>query len=417
MEQVGIWPDATGYYVQDATLRGSVLDPFDYFALTPTYVLSNFTVRGSDGTESPEAPESVDPGHDELVVDFTRLHDEWTESSVDYPHEANQPYQSDPTTRDVSGDGTWELYGVHDPDGPGGDPEVNRVGALASVPEGLVSSWVFTNNSDDLCDANEWMLLNLDWTNNSAGRKVPASAECLSGSGSFFLAPVDLYDQDGDGSFAAVHRPIMLSGSGTLTNAAWITSIELTDPLPVGLRVIRANHPFTFDDGDHLNAPGVVGIALSGSQQQFATGVISGLPAFVADEVPATADMDAQVDMTWQCSSTTPLEEVFLDAGYTFSLGDIGCSTSPVQKFTIRPVPALAPKYLAVELYGDIWSRQIAYLRLHGNEQRFNVRRGPLHVKGALLSMGPNGAQLRLDQIEWNGSSVCSTGTYTLPVE
>lgn len=116
--------------------------------------------------------------------------------------------------------------------------------------------------------------------------------------------------------------------------------------------------------------------------------------------------------MTWSCGSGAT--SVTRPQGYSFSLEDIGCDNA-LQKLTLR-VPA-SPNRVEIEQYGNPnWSYVSPTTTVQAGKA-FVIDIGAFYVDGVVVSTGGSNAQVRLDNIQFNGEDICTTGTYTFGLE
>jgi hypothetical protein len=144
-----------------------------------------------------------------------------------------------------------------------------------------------------------------------------------------------------------------------------------------------------------------------------------GSTSFLLSEVHKDTIVDFIVDIDWTCGTVLTQEEVYPSQGYTFSLSDVGCVGSWPQKFTMRPLPFGAANRLSIERYGNYQGQETLFLTQGPNgEDLFSYQVGAIDIQGELISYDSTvGASIRIDVAEWDGYTVCTPGTYTLPVE
>lgn len=256
-----------------------------------------------------------------------------------------------------------------------------------------------------------------DFIETDARRRIPLSSTCEAGSGTFSLVPMKTYNKDGDSSITAIFRPVMTTGSGRLTAAAWITQARAVQAEGQSIAVIKANRDYHIGSTDMLDNPSLVSRAVPSTVTSFPLSSVAGNAPFIVQEAPRTMPLDLQVALTWTCGSYQSNEERNTDPGFTFRLSDVGCSVAWPQVFTMRVYPALAPTRVEFSLYGSMTDVHTAPITMVGNERRFRLQEGDLSLAGALLSWGGSGAVVRMDSVTWAGASLCTGGTYTLPAE
>lgn len=237
-------------------------------------------------------------------------------------------------------------------------------------------------------------------------------AECDAGSARMQLVPIRIGDQDEDGSYHVTYRPVHVTGSGAFTSQAVITSTTVVAGPASGLKAIRPGNTFRFTAADALDLPSNQYVSLSGTQSHVAS-ALGGSTVFVAEEVTEGDLWDHQLDVTWTCGSggtSTPAAQ-----GYKLALDQIGCGVK--QTLTLRPRLATAPKRIEWELYGQPDQPYVTPVQTVPGGHAFAVDIGRLSLDATLLSTTSQAATVRIDSLTWSGDSICTPGTYTLPVE
>lgn len=195
-----------------------------------------------------------------------------------------------------------------------------------------------------------------------------------------------------------------------MTRLASVTSITKVTGASATLRVLRSRAPYDFTAQDQLTNAASISTVISGTHT-FSAGVVPGNPIFVAEEV-AEADLDGYtVDMTWSCPGGSGVTR---PQGWQFRLSDIGC-TGVTQKLTLRYTTN--PKRVYLEQYGNSGVFVVEPTATTTSGEAFAIELGRLTIDGVLLSHNTNQAQVRLDEVSWAGTNVCSTGTYTFQAE
>ena len=350
------------------------------------------------------------PSYDVRVV--VDLCDPSFNDSCDYPNEYNL-YSDDLSAASASGgwlaDGSGKLGNLNSKPRELRDSthvEIRDTTRAAAAPN---TCGYYTSDSDAEVQAC------FDWSYTSR-RMAPVNSTCSAGSGEFQLVPRRRVNKDNDSSSSLSLVPVQISGSGTMTSAAWINQIHIVEDQGATLRVVKLNKSYAFSSSDHLVAP-LDTVALMSSTTTFANGVLTGGAPFVVEEVPNSTTNDFRVDMTWTCDTLGDTEVVSPPQGYTFSLSDLGCYGSWPQKITIRPVPYGDAQSMQVELYGMVWGDLNPKLVENDGERDFSFSRSGLQVSGALLSYDGQGASIRLDSASYLGVNLCSTGTYSINPE
>lgn len=98
-----------------------------------------------------------------------------------------------------------------------------------------------------------------------AARRAPPDSDCSAGSGRFQLVPVAWQNRDRDSSSTVEMLPFQISGTGVMTNQAWITEIDkVSAPTGKTIRVLKANAAYGIDSSDLLANAGTVSLAITG---------------------------------------------------------------------------------------------------------------------------------------------------------
>jgi len=243
-------------------------------------------------------------------------------------------------------------------------------------------------------------------------RMMDSDADCTTGDGSFQLVPIQASDDDGDGDYSVAFLPLMSTGSGVMTRASWVDSIDNLD-IPSGytVRVIKSDTEFEWNANDLLVNASTVSNALS-TTNTFNSGVIDGNPIFVVSEVDEDDLLDFSLDIEWTCGGS--YTSVSSPQGYQFALSDIGC-TGYDQKLTLRY--DTGPNRVSLEQYGTAAVGRTEPTATVVDGEAFTFDRENLLIEGVILSHDSTEAEVRLDTIQADGVNVCSTGTYTFAVE
>ncbi len=271
---------------------------------------------------------------------------------------------------------------------------------------------VTIQDDNDTCQKYDDVHISLRGYSVAGRRATSLEADCSSGSGSFKLAPIQASDGDGDGKYSVAFMPIMTSGSGVMTRASWVNTIDnLSIPAGYTLRVIHSDTDFRWSASDLLVNPSAVSTALSTSNT-FNSGLIDGNPIFVVSEVAEDDLLDFSLNMSWTCGGNATA--VSSPQGYQFALSDIGC-TGYDQKLTLRY--ATNPGRVSLEQYGTAAVSRTEPTSTVVDGEAFVFDRENFLIDGVLLSHDGTQAQVRLDTIQINGVNVCQTGTYTFLAE
>ena len=115
--------------------------------------------------------------------------------------------------------------------------------------------------------------------------------------------------------------------------------------------------------------------------------------------------------MSWTTGTNTGPT---LTQGWTLKLEDIGCSTYK-QSFTLRRLSS--PERIRLEPYGLPGEGEEFPATYSSSTQSFNISYAEFHIVGQLQSMSSQGATLVISTLTYQGSNVCSTGTWSMAAE
>jgi len=327
------------------------------------------------------------------------------------------PFYGDDITAEVGGvEGDWEALAE--------SSELNNLDQIQSMDEVWYSIEMDLDNIDpagigDECEDYLDMELTVVYNQTNSKRTVPVNSTCAPGTGSFQLIPWRIRNRDKDGDMAVVFKAIQKSGSGVMTNAAWINNITISQSDGQDLRVVKVNKTYSFDEFDDLVASTLVAKDLNQTTTNFPNGVISGNAPFIVLDAPEGVSADFSVDMEWSCATPTQFEELSPPIGYTFSLDSLSCLNGWTQKFTVRPMPALSPDRLVLQTYGSLHDPlSFPLTSTISGTKEFRFEQGDLVVEGELGShSATTGATIDINEISWAGQSICTAGTYVFPAE
>jgi hypothetical protein len=239
-----------------------------------------------------------------------------------------------------------------------------------------------------------------------------AAADASAGSGDFLLLPTALGDYDDDGLYNVRYVPVQLNGTGRPGANAVISAITSVT-IPSGATLRRLNDgasTFTWLHDDTLVDPTGISHPITGAIT-YSSPKPLGPGVFLASGVSADDIDEFRVSMSWTVGTNNGPA---LPQGWSFTLADIGCSNY-VQAFTIRRLTS--PERVTIEPYGVPRERVVlpATAQSWGTEFDFTYRN--LHMEAELRSMSIQGATLVLQTLAYDGTDVCSTGTYSLVAE
>ncbi len=356
--------------------------------------LTSFEIYGTGRSPTP-------PNHVRLVAPRGG-------SSFAYPSAQN--YRSENTIRPIVSDGDWSiassLIGNLNTCFP--DCEWERL-VVETQDEARAED-------DDCADYVPTLEVCLHYTERSANRSAPMKSSCVPGHGSFTLVPRRILNKDGDSDFSVILSPMQILGTGRLTGAAWITSIDLVMDGEQTLRVLKPNVLFQFDSRDQLVDKTLNSIVLS-ETNHWPEGVISGGAPIVGEELPGETQAGFFADLAWTCGTVSLEEERHPSQGYIVDSEALGCFNPIKQLFTVRPVPSLAPTKLIWERYGHVEDRETTPLTSELVGHFFDVRLGDFRLRGHLSTYDAKGATLVIDEASSHGVAFCAPGRYFLPAE
>ena len=250
-------------------------------------------------------------------------------------------------------------------------------------------------------------------------RRIPPKSVCEPGAGRFLLVPRRTWNRDQDERATTLLRAMQLDGTGTLTAAAWITSIAPVRGIASGLQVVPVNGTYRIGADDTLDAEDP--LVISPDQPlSIREGRLSGSAPFFVEKAATTGGSLPIVDLQWSCEIPASPADLVADVaqGYSFSLGEIGCMTDSRQRFTIRPTPTSSPTSLSIELYGDASLPLSIPLDTGLLGDSFLFKRLGLRIEGKVVSYSANLGMLTLiESVTWNDQPACSPGFYLLPPE
>ena len=344
-----------------------------------------------------------------------------------------------PGTEDVRWGQVWpDLVGHHYPFGPGyggyAEPQtpawdpIDLRWEVHGEPDGDIQidvpfdPIVEVRDPDSVlpgtCEEYDSIELCLQFANMAAQRRASADSMCAAGSGTFLLVPERHWDGDDYGAFTLLYRPMMLQGTGALTDAAWIASIAPVQGGGIALRAVRTHRQVVVEPDDSVRGVASVSAPIPAGGATFQPGVLTGGGSFLAVEVPGTTTLDIRANLGWTCGALQDHEEVSLPMGYGFVPSELGCGSLLAQRFSLRPAPAIAPTTLHLEVYGQPAVRRSLRLtnQPNGPLEFDGVLKG-VRMRGAIVSHNATEMVLRLDEVTFGGVQVCAPGTYTLGPE
>lgn len=245
-----------------------------------------------------------------------------------------------------------------------------------------------------------------------SSKSADADTSCTSGSGRFRLAAWQRDDKDADGDYGYTLIPIKKSGTGTMTNAAWVTNIDIVEDESLQLHVQKIDEQLFFTSADLIEDKANMVHTLSASgTNTFGVGLVRGNPSFVVEDAPlGTAAFE--VDMSWTCSSSG-FANVSQTTGYVVNSDDLGCGYD--QDIVVRPIAG--GDRVQLQVYGNPLVKLEVPTQINGTERDFTFSRGALQLEGSLVSWNGTSAVVDVDVMKAGVLNVCSTGRYTLNAE
>jgi len=243
-----------------------------------------------------------------------------------------------------------------------------------------------------------------------AARVAEEDHTCSAGSGTFRLLPVYHQDRDGDGYDTVYFVPIQISGTGTMTMNAWITSLTVDEDDGYDLRIVDPGFNLVADGSDAVTNLSSNSDLVTGTHT-FSTGDHSGFAPFVVEEMDSADRGDLKVDLTWSCG--TGATSVSRPSGYVVDLDALGCDAT--QKLVMRVQNA--PNRLRWELYGDDNLARTTPTVNGSGGREFSIHDGDFYMSGTVVDWNSTQAEVEFDNIKWNGLNICTAGTYYLPAE
>ncbi len=245
----------------------------------------------------------------------------------------------------------------------------------------------------------------------SRSADVDMDHQCVPGSGRFLLQGLYRGDRDGDGLEHLSLLPLLVDGTGTMTNAAWVRSIDVVEGDPGLLHMMLPGRDIVWGADDRLARPDdAVPVA---AHNAFASGTVGGYPVFVVEDADLAALDGWMVDMSWECG-TTP-SDLDTDHGYVFQPQDLGCPAAD-QQFVFRVLGQ--GERVRVELYGNASLAKGSKTWPTGDGGLgFSLHHGVYEVDGVLRSWDEQSATVEITRMQRDGVDVCETGTRVLPAE
>ena len=202
-------------------------------------------------------------------------------------------------------------------------------------------------------------------------------------------------DRDGDGLEHLSLIPLLVDGTGTMTNGAWVRSIDVVEGDPGLLQMMLPGRDIVWGEDDRLAQPSdAVPVA---AHNAFASGTVGGYPVFVVEDADLAALDGWMVDMSWECG-TTP-SDLDYDHGFVFRVLGQG-------------------ERVRVELYGNASLAKGSKTWPTGDGGLgFSLHHGVNEVDGVLRSWDEQSATVEITRMQRDGVDVCETGTRVLPAE
>jgi hypothetical protein len=258
-----------------------------------------------------------------------------------------------------------------------------------------------------------WVCFELEWAD--ATGESTEDADCVAGSGRFLLAPLRRFDHDADGLATRVLAPVMVSGTGALTGAAWIQHVSVVAPPSTGaLKVVHAQlNGLQFGPDDRITNAASAVTSLTAEGITF-NETVSGTAPFVHERYVPSNDLLPMVDLQWTCH-TLPADQVLpAPTGFAVTLASLGCFGDPAQKIILRAGMQAGEPMASVELYGAPRTRvRIPAVAVQGGLQ-LTYQRGGADIQAILRPNGPQGPTLDVQHAQFMGADVCDAGVVSL---
>ena len=248
-----------------------------------------------------------------------------------------------------------------------------------------------------------------------SGGESTADATCVPGSGRFAFFPTHQFDRDGDGDRSLILRPIMLTGTGSLTGAAWIDSITpaTTWDHPIQVALVQEDG-LTFGQEDTLDSWSGITSTIPTEGLSF-TQTLSGSAPFIVEEFPNGETENYQVDMTWSCGELPDERILPRPRGYLLELDEIGCYSSPAQDLILRIGSRGPSEMLITELYGLPRVDVRLPISTTENGKSFTYDHDGVSISGTITEVAPTHATVEFSEFDYLGVSFCEEGVYQLP--
>lgn len=290
------------------------------------------------------------------------------------------------------------------------EPEAGCGAGDATSCSGMYEAWVFRDiAAGATCDDYDPVHIALQTTEIGARRRVSDNAVCSAGSGTFQLLATRGRDWDHDDAYRVSLLPVQIDGTGVMTNAAWVTQIDVVEDQGYTLKVVQPDQPILWDLTDHLGVS--TGSFTLSATNGFDEEEVSGNPVFVAEEIDPEDAGGMVVDMEWTCDVAPTVTQAL---GYVIPLDEIGCGYP--QKLVMRLYGD--PLWVAFEIYGNpnlAWAMPTT--PASGGARAFTTGVGGLVVSGLILSHDNTDAEVELTSMTWYNVPVCDEDTYTFDAE
>lgn len=252
----------------------------------------------------------------------------------------------------------------------------------------------------------------------AAKRMAPEESNCVDGSGDFKVIPWYVQDADADGLETTVYKMVQMNGSGTLTGAAWIDTLEILDDDGFDFYIGLPNTPYQINpSNDMVNTSNLLNLSTSTSTYSFATGTVSATAPLITVEQDITSGISSEINLEWTCD-TSPPGNLWISQpdGYVFNTSD--CNSSYIQNMVIRPIPTNNPNRLLISLYGHVHGTYTVLLNNVGSNKVFSIDEFGVEIDGRWIGLNGSNAEIEFtSDVSYGINTVCSSGTYTLSPE
>lgn len=317
-------------------------------------------------------------------------------------------YWSDSKTAFSGSTGSWEIgYSPAETAGVNGIPN-----DAAWVPMIHIAD---TSASSGVCAAYAPLTVCYDYVASTSQRTVPEDSTCAAGSGTFQLTPVQMFDNDEDGDITALLASVQSSGTGTMTEAAWITSALMVEDQGAQVRISKDGYDLGVSATDLLENASTVSYVIAGGGSTFGAGDVRGGALFVVQELDGETPAEFEVELEWECGSVSTYASA--PSGYEFDSNTLAdCVVDFPQRFVVRPrFEQGVPTALRVMAYGRLGQWLTVPVTQVGNTHVFELEHLGLVLSGTVDDWSPEALDLTFDTLSWEQVDLCEPDSVSLP--